>query len=80
MVTIGLTGADYSVSEGAGSVEVCVGVAVGSLEREAVISLFTSNGTAIGEHVCEYVCVHVHEHVCVCTCACVHGACEHVCM
>ena len=39
---------DYSVPEDEGPVEVCVRVPAGQLEREAVISLLASGGTATG--------------------------------
>ena len=40
---------DYSVPEDDGPVEVCVRVPAGQLEREAVISLLASGGTATGK-------------------------------
>ena len=40
---------DYSVPEDDGPVEVCVRVPAGQLEREVVISLLASGGTATGK-------------------------------
>ena len=40
---------DYSVPEDEGPVEVCVRVPAGQLEREVVISLLASGGTATGK-------------------------------
>ena len=40
---------DYSVPEDEGPVEVCVRVPAGQLEKEVVISLLASGGTATGK-------------------------------
>ena len=45
MVTIGFDSATYSVTEGAGSVNVTVSVQ-GSLGRDVVVTLSTMDGTA----------------------------------
>ena len=42
---------DYNVTEG-GSREVCAVVVSGTLERDAVVTLSTEDGTAIGELPC----------------------------
>ena len=47
VVTIGFNPATYSVTEGAGSVDVTVAVQ-GSLERAVVVTLSTMDGTATG--------------------------------
>ena len=40
---------EYSVNEGNGTVEVCLLIIEGVLEREVVVTLSTSDGSAVGE-------------------------------
>ena len=47
-MTIGLAAPDYTVLESDGEVEVCVELTEGSLQREAIISLTTADGSALG--------------------------------
>ena len=51
MVTIGLNRTVYSVSEDAGSVSVTLSVQNGTLDRDVIVTLSTTNGTAM----CEYL-------------------------
>ena len=48
VVTIGLEETMYTVNEDGGSVEVCAVIVDGTLERDAVVVLSTSEGTATG--------------------------------
>ena len=49
MVTIGIEDPEVEVDEDAGTAEVCVRVLDGELNREVIVTLSTSDGTAIGE-------------------------------
>ena len=48
-ITVGFTAPDYTVLESDGQVEVCVELSQGSLEREAIVTLSTADGSALGE-------------------------------
>ena len=48
-VTIGFENETYSSDEGQGSVEVCVRVIDGGLQRDVEVSLVTQDGSAVGK-------------------------------
>lgn len=49
-VTIGIVSSNYTVLESDGEVEVCVQLSLGSLEREAIVSLSTADSSAVGKY------------------------------
>ena len=55
-VVIGFEYEQYSVGEGDGSVDVCVAVKSGALQRTAIVSVCTEMSTAIGKS-----CVHQYQ-------------------